>query len=72
MEGTQRDRSLCNELGEASVVHERKREMQEDLSRGGAWDTRWGFTGRACVTDARSRRRPDPTYLKPTLAGFAL
>ena len=68
----QEDNRQLAEYRAASVVHERKREMQEDLSRGGAWDTRWGFTGRACVTDARSRRRPDPTYLKPTLAGFAL
>lgn len=53
-----------------SMVQERKRGIQEDLSRDGDWGSRWGFAHRTNSDDIRSRRRVDPTYSKPSLVGY--
>jgi hypothetical protein len=56
----------------ATFVHERRTEVQDDRSRNGAWDARWGFPGRPSFEESPTRKRQDPRTFKPTLVGFAV
>ena len=58
-----------------TIAYERKREIQDDLTRNGDWGARWGFAHKTSHEDLRSRRRPHPdggAHGKPSLVGCGL
>lgn len=66
----QLDNQYLHDARTETKMHERKREVQLDITRNGEWGTRWGFVGKTCADDTRSRRRADPTFQKPSLVGY--
>ena len=66
----QLDNRMLADNRAAAIAHERQSEVKDDITRGGAWDVRWGFPGKESFDDSQSRRRPHPMGLKPSLVGY--
>ena len=63
---------MLAETRKASRVRERQRTVHAELDALDNWEARWGYPGKAVATDAPSRRRADPTLMKPSLVGYGL